>query len=104
MAVGEQISMIFTNDEDMGTPVGNSTPYDARQAKGYLDKSPRHAVVLINGTLQIAVFCGASDESNNYFYQELPLEDPNDANGGDLSSDQALYEAWQTVQGYDTIE
>lgn len=41
----------------------------------------------------VAVWCGAGEARDNYYYQSLPLEDPGDANGGDLDAGEAIAQA-----------
>ena len=93
-AAGSKIdgSMCLTNDHDMGTPT-KFVAWSFYAALKYLLKSPRHAVVLKSPEGKVAVFCGASDGPSNYYVSTFPMDDPNDADGGDWTARSALQEA-----------
>lgn len=80
----------FTDDSNMGDPTKfqDTTPADLVT---YLNANPRNAVVVDLDDRQVAIFRGASEDLDNFYYQDLPLEDP-DANGGDLTAQQAVDE------------
>ncbi len=71
------------------------------EAVDYLNADPRMALVITSVTVgvrvhplipnghHIAVFRGAAETSDNFFYQELPLSNP-DADGGDLDAETAI--------------
>lgn len=87
----------FTNDDEMG-PLREDTDFiDRKTAEvvAYLNADPRNAVVLNNQLAQMAVWRGASEQLNNFYWQDLPLEDP-DSNGGDLTAEEAIEQAWET--------
>ena len=65
----------------------------AREVVTYLEADPRHAIVIQGKARQVYVLRGASEELNNFFYGDMPAEDPNDADGGDLTARQAVTEA-----------
>jgi hypothetical protein len=89
----------LTNDEQMGRPARFSH-YTKEELLTHLKASPRNAVVLQVISLEgedmdlqeVAVWCGASDEANNYYTQVLPLDEP-DADGGNLTAEEALADA-----------
>lgn len=71
-----------------------------REVEAYLNSDPRHAVVLHSGyddyfeltpfDPPIYVLRGAGEDLNNFYWGDMPAEDPNDAEGGDLTAEQAL--------------
>lgn len=90
----DQLMAEFTDDGSMGSNSPNFTPTDEASVLQYLASSPRHAVIVqsVSGEA-VAVFRGASDEPTNFFIQALPLEDMNDADGGEWTAEEALQEA-----------
>ncbi len=95
------MEIIFTNDTDMGDKTKGTRFDDApiEDVVTYLNESPRNAVILN----EVAIFRGASDEPDNFFYADLPLEDLNDVDGGDLTAAQAVEaaldpEGWMASQ------
>ncbi len=99
VAMSGAFSVAFTDDSQMGAQAeGDFKSATREQIISYLNQSPRNAVVINVGTAvgfedaeKIAVFCGAAESPDNYFYQALPLEEP-DADGGDLTAEQAVDE------------
>lgn len=85
----------LTNDEVLADQplVKKSLP----EMEAYLNASPRNALV-IGGAKKVYVLRGASEQPNNFYYGLWPAEDPNDAEGGDLTASQAIAEAlkWST--------
>ena len=65
----------------------------AEQALAHLFEKTDNAVVIVGQVYRVAVWCGAGGSLNSYYHQELPLEDPNDAEGGDLDAEQAMLAA-----------
>ncbi len=65
----------------------------------FLNASPRNAVVITDlveasgecvATTPQYVLRGASERPDNFYFGSVPAEDPNDANGGDLTAKAAL--------------
>ena len=83
------IRMLLTNDSLMGSPgptaygewadLLGETLAKVGAAEEYLKADPRHAVVLENNNSQIAVWRGASEKEDNFFWQLIPLENPGDS-------------------------
>lgn len=91
-------AICFTNDSEMGDADNDEVIFEQaslERVQTYLEADPRHAVVLgdEDGT-KWAIFRGASDASNNFFVQGLPLDDPGDADGGEWTAREALEEIW----------
>lgn len=71
------------------------------EAVNYLNADPRTAIVITGVTVggrahpllpnghHVAVFRGAAETLDNFFYQETPLSHP-DADGGDLDAETAI--------------
>ena len=83
------INVCRTNDSEMDAP-SEFKRLKKSMIVSYLNQNPRNAVVIDKDGVQIAVFRGASDEPNNFYTQVLPLEDPNDADGGEYTAEQAI--------------
>ncbi len=82
---------IFTNDRDMARS-DDLTEIDLEACVAYLEASPRHAVVVeAPDGGQIAVWRGAGEHLENFYWQEVPVESP-DAEGGMLTARDALDE------------
>jgi hypothetical protein len=81
----------LTNDLDMGEIVTFQI-YDREFVIKYLNENAKHAVVIDLGDRQTAIWRGASDQNDNFYYQDLPLEEP-DCSGGDLTAEEAVTEA-----------
>ena len=87
--------------DDMNDPKTPATRIAPEFAVAYLNADPLNALVVINVTVNkrvhpmlpnghyIAVFRGAAETPDNFFYQETPLTEP-DADGGDLDAETAL--------------
>lgn len=91
----ENIKAMLMTDETMGSmDADDYKDYSLKQLVYYLEDNPRHAVHIgVGEDLVFAVWRGAGEALDNFFHQELPLEDPGDANGGGLTAEQALKEA-----------
>lgn len=77
-----------TNDEVLAnTPLHDLT---LDQAVDYLEENPRHALVIVGSAGEVYVLRGAGDDLCNFYYGYYPAEDPNDANGGDLTAREAV--------------
>lgn len=87
--------VIKCSDEELVDGVDDSgEEMTAEQAALFLNLSPRNAVVITSVEPHQFILCGASEEPTNYFYGDMPAEDPNDANGGfDMTALQAIEEA-----------
>lgn len=88
--------MLATKTDDSvleATPCGN---FSKEELVEYLEKSPRHAVVLHGSTPQY-ILRGAGEWLDNFYWGEYPAEDPNDANGGGLRAKEALADALAEV-------
>jgi hypothetical protein len=96
----DQFLIVQTNDSELdGTGPRQLLGTDTVVA--YLEANPRHAVVLHEFHNDDSVFTydppvyilrGASETLNNFYYGDMPAEDPNDANGGDLTAEEALHD------------
>lgn len=88
----KELSIIFTDYNNMASMNIDSAQDKSRQEViSYLNASPENAVVIpLDEFNYVAVFRGAGGDLNNFYYQESPLSDPNDANGGDLTAEQAF--------------
>lgn len=95
------ITLHRTTDMAMGV-LGHSQPGNeiltTAEAVAYLEANPRNAIVItgldeVSGECkpngQVAVWCGAGEKLDNYYYQALPLDEP-DADGGDLTAIRAI--------------
>lgn len=96
----------LTTDADL---TGARTTVTANEVVAYLNADPRHAVVLHESkddfygrtvfSPELYVLRGAGEDLQNFYWGEMPAEDPNDAEGGDLTADNALAAAttkyWQ---------
>lgn len=60
------------------------------EAIAYLDADGDNAIVLVGAQGFVGVWRGAAKGARHFWVQELPLEDPGDATGGDLSAAEAL--------------
>lgn len=82
--------VFHTNDTDIGSVRPCYTEETQQAAADFLNLSPRNAVqILTDEGCEYAVWRGASDELNNFYYQMLPLEEP-DAEGWDFTAIEAL--------------
>jgi hypothetical protein len=89
------LKVALTNDTDMGelSTVGQFKMIPLVDVENYLNVNPRHAAVLDRTDHHVAVFRGASDEPTNFYVARLPVEDPGEADFGDLTAGDALQEA-----------
>ncbi len=90
------VRVALTDDANMGdvSTVGQFQNLPDTQVVDYLNQNPRHAAVVDRGEeFYVGVFRGASDAADNFYIAALPMEDPNDADGGDWTADVALAEA-----------
>lgn len=70
-------TIYLTNDSDMGCPNQASQQLDAHAIQLYLQQSPQNAVVFEHADgRQTAFFQGADYSFNTWYYQDLPLEEP----------------------------
>lgn len=94
-----KITARLTTDDALD--VGPIRELTADQAESYLNSGQRNALVLMSarddttGILpvfepNIYVVRGASGKLDNFYYGDMPAEDPNDAEGGDLTAIQAI--------------
>lgn len=100
------LRVCLTNDEKLESyPQVYRTP---GQVVEYLHQDPRHAVVIVdadtsvnNGEARgpVYVLCGAGETSDNYYYGWHPAEDPNEADGGNLTAEQAVLQAVAQIKG-----
>jgi len=101
------LRVCLTTDADLADmPQAFRTPADV---VSYLKQSPRNAVVIIDADTDISgvvessgphyVMRGASGELNNYYWGHYPAEDPNDAEGGHLTAEQAVRQAVEDMMG-----
>lgn len=89
---------LTTHDKDLEQ--GEIHTMSAVQAAAYLDADPAHAIVMLGaqdnyfGNVpfepNVYVIRGASERTDNYYFGDMPAEDPNDAEGGDLSAVDAI--------------
>lgn len=96
---GFELDAAFTTDQNLDENQNRATrPW--REVEAYLNENPRHAVVLhagkddyfdlISYDPPLYVLRGASEELNNFYYGTMPAEDPNDAEGGTYTAEEAL--------------
>ena len=80
-----------TKYDQMGNPPGQMQSMMTSQMIKYLDADPSNALIVETKLGTYAVFRGAGGGADNFFYQELPISDPNDAEGGDLTAEDAIH-------------
>ena len=94
------ITCSFTNDIELGD--FPQIPVPVADVVNYLNASPRNAIVITDldeasgecvAGSPVYVLRGAGEDLNNFYFGPFPAEDPGDANGGDLTAEQALAEA-----------
>ena len=90
------ITAALTTDSEL---CGDEKEFKPQELIDYLNESPRHALAITGFEEEsdeceiknaVYVLCGASDQPDNYYYGLLPAEDPNDAEGGDLTAKEAI--------------
>jgi hypothetical protein len=91
---GSGFDVILTNDEHVGDGTGRKGKALVNNMIRHLKASPRNAIEILG---EVAVWRGAGGDDSNYYYQSLPLTDPNDAEGGDLTAEQAVVEALRSI-------
>lgn len=70
--------------------------YELSQLLDHLNADLAMAAVLVESPYYdtlVAVWCGAGEREDNFFWMGGPWEDPNDAEGGTLTAEQAIREA-----------
>lgn len=96
-----KINATFTDHEILSD--GELKTVTVAEAEQYLNDDPAHAVI-IHGTdravftPELYVLRGASEDLDNFYWGLMPAEDPNDAEGGDLTAAQALQAALEDGQ------
>jgi hypothetical protein len=110
MGVARPTLVCLTNDEELlDKPLVEKS---WAEMEAYLSASPRNALVFKANpvvpaywsaekrakaakvkTKKVYIVRGASEELNNFYFGLWPTEDPNDAEGGNLSAIQAIFEA-----------
>lgn len=96
----ESVTAVKTNDSVLSAE--NPASYTAEELVVYLNEDPRHALVVtdlaeVSGecvvTGPVYVLRGAGEGLGDFYFGSYPAEDPNDAEGGDLTADAALAQA-----------
>lgn len=72
----------------------------AREVQYFLEEEPGNAVIIHGGRDSffggidydppIYILRGAGEDLSNFYYGEMPAENPNDADGGDLTAEEAI--------------
>lgn len=76
----EHYPVSMTTYGDMNDPsTYKPTHYTLSNIARRLGRDPNAAVVFINDGVQVAFWQGADETGSAWYYQYLPLEDPNDA-------------------------
>lgn len=85
-----RMKAIKTGYDQMNDPGSEYREYSVLELETYLSEQVLNAVVVSHGGRETAVFRGASEDLSNFYTQDLPLEDPGDAEGGDWTAREAL--------------
>jgi hypothetical protein len=80
--------MIATLTTD-GILEGTRGEYSLRQIANHLNESPQNSAV-IHLTKDWYILRGAGGGLDNFYYGEMPAENPNDAEGGSLTAGLAI--------------
>ena len=93
-----RINAILTTQGDPNPETGAASSMSMADVVAWLeaDRETHMAVITSADGELVAVWCGASGERSNYYLQPLPLDEP-DADGGDLTAQQAVIQA---LNGY----
>ena len=104
------LRVCLTNHDDLNDSPRIQAYKSPGEVIAYLNEKEENAVVIVDADTSLAnqaemprhfqyIIRGASGELDNFYYGEYPAEDPGDANGGDLTADEAIYEAVMSLFG-----
>lgn len=92
-----RVKCTLTDDQQLSA--ADPAWHTPEEVVAYLDASARHAVVIVDldevsgecvAQAPQYVLRGASEQLDNFYFGAYPAEDPNDADGGQLTAAEAL--------------
>lgn len=102
----DNYTVTFTTDADLD--VGETRTATPQEVINYLNADPRHAIVLHDieeesgecvATTPQYIIRGAGEQLGDFYFGAMPAEDPNDAEGIDLTAEEALFQATDALCG-----
>lgn len=92
------VDVILCRDDDPEFGKGPVQSLHPVQIVAWLAGSPRNAVV-IQGEVPTFVICGAGEGPDDYYYGEMPCEDPDSVADADLTAELAVQDAIKFAHG-----